>query len=133
MRFFRLSLIVASFACAAVADAQPAKAPKVETAADRRKAYVSETEQLANVLGAAHALRLLCADRSDQTWREYMRELLNSETRVRRASLIDEFNAGYREAERRFPACSSDARAEEDELKARGLRLADTLSARNSD
>lgn len=95
--------------------------------------YLQETRQLAQVLGNAHYLRLLCSGRGDQSWREYMRLLLDREGGGRRTDLIDAFNAGYRAGEERFPACTPGAQALESELKAQGLRLADTLAARHSD
>lgn len=109
------------------------RAPASESYEGRRQQYLQETRQLAQVLGNAHYLRLLCAGRGDQSWREFMRQLLDREGGARRTDLVDAFNLGYRTGEERFPACSPAAQAEETELKAQGLRLADTLSARHSD
>ena len=88
---------------------------------------------MAHVLGNAHYLRLLCVGRSDQSWREYMRQLLDREGGARRTDLIDAFNAGYRAGEERFPSCTQGAKSQETELKAQGLRLAETLAARHGD
>lgn len=123
---------VAAIAMAASASAQqPSRLP--ETPDGRRQQYLMETRQLAQVLGQAHYLRLLCAGRGDQSWRDFMRQLLDREGGPRRTDLIDAFNAGYRMGEERFPACTPGAQAQEGELKSQGLRLADTLWARNSD
>jgi uncharacterized protein (TIGR02301 family) len=131
----RRAAILAVFLCAAgAAAAQSALRPtRVETAEGRRQQYLTETRQLAQVLGTAHYLRLLCAGRSDQSWRDFMRQLLDREGGPRRTDLVDAFNAGYRIGEERFPSCTPAAVAEETALKAQGLRLADTLSARHSD
>lgn len=109
------------------------RAPTSESYEGRRQQYLQETRQLAQVLGNAHYLRVLCVGRGDQSWREFMRQLLDREGGPRRTDLVDAFNIGYRTGEERFPACSPAAQAEEAELKAQGLRLADTLSARHSD
>jgi len=125
--------VCAAIACAGAAWAQtPQQNTLPETPDGRRAQYLQETRQLAQVLGNAHYLRLLCV-RGDQSWREYMRLLLDREGGPRRTDLIDAFNAGYRAGEERFPACSPAAQAEESGLKAQGLRLADTLAARHSD
>lgn len=131
----RAPLLIASLltlATSAIAHAQqPSRLP--ETPDGRRQQYLMETRQLAQVLGQAHYLRLLCAGRGDQSWREFMRQLLDREGGPRRTDLIDAFNAGYRAGEERFPSCTSTAQTQEGELKSQGLRLADTLWARNSD
>ena len=131
MRLRILSLAIALAAGATAALAQAPRPP--ETPEGRRQQYLLESRQLANVLGQAHYLRLLCAGRGDQSWRDFMRQLLDREGGPRRTDLIDAFNAGYRVGEERFPACTPGALAQESELKAQGLRLADTLSARHSD
>ncbi|MDZ4775482.1 MAG: TIGR02301 family protein [Alphaproteobacteria bacterium] len=127
-----LTTLITAIALSGAAMAQQPPAPP-ETPEGRRQLYLIETRQLANVLGQAHYLRLLCAGRSDQSWREYMRQLLDREGGPRRTDLVDAFNAGYRAGEERFPACTPGAQTQEGELKSQGLRLADTLSARHSD
>lgn len=130
----RLLSVLLIAACLALveATAQTQPAP-VETPEGRGAQYLQETRALAQVLGNAHYIRYLCAGRADQSWRDFMRQLLDREGGPRRTDLIDAFNAGYRMGEERFPACTPAAQAEESALKARGLRLADTLSARHSD
>ncbi len=128
------TLASVAIAIAGAAIAQPSQRSGLpETPEGRRQQYLMETRQLAQVLGNAHYLRLLCAGRGDQSWREYMRLLLDREGGPRRTDLVDAFNAGYRAGEERFPSCSPGAQAQELELKAQGLRLADTLSARHKD
>lgn len=131
----RVFLLLSSmFVATGVAFAQPQPtSSELETTAGRRQQYLQETRQLAQVLGHAHYLRLLCVGRSDQSWREYMRQLLDREGGSRRTDLVDAFNAGYRQGEERYPSCTPGAQTEESALKAQGLRLADTLSARHSD
>ena len=47
--------------------------------------------------------------------------------------MVKGFNAGYREQEVRFPACSAEAQAYESTLQKEGGRLANALAARYRD
>ena len=109
------------------------RGPLTETPESRRAQYGQELQQLAHVLGGAHYLRVLCAGRSDQSWRLFMTAMLDREGGPRRTDLVDAFNDGYRDIELRFPGCSPAAQAAETDLKNQGMRLADTLAARHSD
>jgi uncharacterized protein (TIGR02301 family) len=132
MRSLGAALALTALVLAGPAAAQ-ALAPLEETPEARRKAYAEEARGLALVLGSSHYLRVLCDGRGDQSWRNFMRDFLDREAAMRRSVLIDAFNEGYRDTEARFPACGPAARQEEAALKAQGLRLADTLAARNGD
>jgi uncharacterized protein (TIGR02301 family) len=132
----RLSLagvLLAAVLAAAPAIAQTRPPPLTETPQSRRAQYGDELKQLAFVLGGAHYLRVLCAGRGDQSWRQFMAAMLDREGGQRRTDLVDAFNAGYRDIELRFPNCSPAAQSQETELKNQGMRLADTLAARHSD
>jgi uncharacterized protein (TIGR02301 family) len=113
--------------------AQTRSPPLTETPQSRREQYAAELKQLSFVLGGAHYLRVLCAGRGDQSWRLFMVAMLDREGGARRTDLVDQFNAGYRETELRFPSCTAGAQAQEADLKSQGMRLADTLAARHSD
>jgi uncharacterized protein (TIGR02301 family) len=93
--------------------------------------YGEQLSDLASVLGGAHYLRILCEGRGDQRWREYMQGVISREP-AHRATLIEGFNAGYRQEEIRFEDCDAVARQNEAELRARGLRIADALRARHA-
>ena len=85
---------------------------------------------LAYVLGRSHGLALVCEGQT-QTWRARMtrlRELEAAEEGFDR-QLVDGFNAGFVDAQARFPACTRAARAEARASADRGRDLARVLSA----
>jgi uncharacterized protein (TIGR02301 family) len=127
------ALTISACLLGAEAAAQTRPPPITESAEARRAQYGDELKQLAFVLGGAHYLRVLCAGRGDQSWRQFMAALLDREGGPRRTDLVDSFNAGYRDIELRFPACTPAAKTHEGDLKNQGMRLADTLAARHSD
>lgn len=92
--------------------------------------YRGQLVELAEVLGGAHYLRILCDGRGDQRWRDYMRGVIEREPQYN-ALLVEGFNRGYRQEEARFPVCDANTRQMEAELRARGLRIAQGLSARH--
>lgn len=93
--------------------------------------YRGQLVELSEVLGGSHYLRILCEGRQDQRWRDYMRGVIQREPRYN-AVLVEGFNRGYRQEEARFPVCDSNTRQMEAELRARGLRIAQGLSARHA-
>lgn len=113
----------------AMAQQQP---PQNTTAARGEEWYRSQLVELAEVLGGSHYLRVLCEGRGDQRWRNYMRGVIDREPEYN-ALLVEGFNRGYRNEEARFPVCDETTRQMEAELRARGLRVAQALSARNRD
>jgi uncharacterized protein (TIGR02301 family) len=94
--------------------------------------YRAQLVELSEVLGGAHYLRILCDGRGDQRWRDYMRGVIQREPQ-HNAALIEGFNRGYRNEEARFPTCDATTRQMEAELRARGLRVAQGLSARHAE
>lgn len=94
--------------------------------------YRTQLVELSEVLGGAHYLRILCEGRGDQLWREYMRGVISREPRYN-GVLVEGFNRGYRDEEARFPVCDTTTRQMEAELRARGLRIAQALSARHAE
>jgi uncharacterized protein (TIGR02301 family) len=93
--------------------------------------YRSQLVELAEVLGGAHYLRIICDGRGDQRWRDYMRGVIQREPQYN-GVLVEGFNRGYRQEEARFPVCDATTRQMEAELRARGLRVAQGLSARHA-
>jgi uncharacterized protein (TIGR02301 family) len=94
--------------------------------------YRGQLVELSEVLGGSHYLRILCDGRDDQRWRDYMRGVIQREPQYN-ALLVEGFNRGYRNEEARFPVCDATTRQMEAELRARGLRVAQALSARHAD
>jgi uncharacterized protein (TIGR02301 family) len=93
--------------------------------------YRGQLVTLSEVLGGAHYLRIVCDGRGDQRWRNYMRGVIEREPQYNGA-LVEGFNRGYRQEEARFPVCDATTRQMEAELRARGLRIAQGLSARHA-
>lgn len=118
-------------AAAALAFASvPALAQTPAAPADHGEAwYGQQLAQLSEVMGGTHYLRILCHGRGDQTWRDYMRGIIQREPRYN-AQLVEGFNRGYRQQEARFATCDRDASQMEEELRAQGVRLAGALRAR---
>jgi uncharacterized protein (TIGR02301 family) len=94
--------------------------------------YQAQLTELSEVLGGAHYLRILCEGRGDQRWRDYMRQVISREPE-HNALLVEGFNRGYRQEEARFSQCDETSRQVEAELRARGLRVAQGLSARHAE
>jgi uncharacterized protein (TIGR02301 family) len=111
--------------------AAPALAQQPEAPARGEDWYRGQLVELAEVLGGAHYLRILCEGRDDQRWRDYMRGVIQREPNYN-AVLVEGFNRGYRNEEARFPTCDTTTRQMEAELRARGLRVAQGLRARHT-
>lgn len=114
-------LIVPLLACLALAG--PAFAQ------DRSPAARRTLVDLAYVLGQAHGLALVC-DGQTQTWRARMarlRELEAAEAAFDR-QLVNGFNAGFVDAQGRFPTCTRAARAESAAVAARGRGLSQVIA-----
>jgi uncharacterized protein (TIGR02301 family) len=77
------------------------------------------------VLGESHALRQVCEGATDQTWREWMSRLLETEKPddALERRLRNAFNAGYYGAQARHPVCSEAAKADAARAAARGRAL----------
>jgi len=107
---------------------QPGQAPQLRG----EQWYRGQLVELSEVLGGAHYLRVLCEGRDDQRWRDYMRGVIQRNEQ-HNAALVEGFNRGYRDEEARFPTCDATTRQMEAELRARGLRIAQGLSARHGE
>lgn len=127
---FRATLL--SLALAATSFSAAAQQPERESPLRGQEWYEAQLSELAEVLGGSHYLRILCAGRGDQRWRDAMRGVIQRERR-HEATLVEGFNRGYRNEETRFPSCDASAEQTEAELRARGLRVSQALSARYGD
>lgn len=93
---------------------------------------IQDLERLAEIIGGAHQIRQLC-DSDDQIWRQQMLALIELEAAGddrRQRRLIDAFNDGFRDQERRQRRCNAEARRAEAELADQGRRLAEDLRDR---
>lgn len=125
IRALALALCLAASTTPALAQGAPA-APSGGPTWERQ-----QLSDLANVLGGAHYLRILCQGRTDQRWRDYMRGVIQHYPTYG-DMLTEQFNVGYRDQEARYPTCDSTASQAEAELRARGLRISNGLSARHA-
>lgn len=130
LRRAALLFCFAAFLAAPAFAQQPAEDPQSHARGEQW--YGEQLTELAEVLGGAHYLRILCQGRGDQRWRDYMRGVIEREPSYH-DTLVEGFNRGYRDQEARFPVCDRVASQTEAELRARGLRVAGGLSARHGD
>ncbi len=103
---------------------QPAKPPE----------YEANVKALAEVIGALHSLRSTCDKADDQTWRLNMQSLLDREGRPGaplRVGMINAFNDGYQEQQKRFPTCNAGAKAAQKTFGAKGGEISRRLAQRN--
>ena len=126
------ALALLGLAAPAVAQQQPQQSQQPGEPVRGEEWYRTQLVELAEVLGGSHYLRVVCDGRGDQRWRDYMRGVIEREPEYN-ALLVEGFNRGYRNEEARFPVCDATTRQMEAELRARGLRVAQALSARNRD
>ena len=131
LRAALISLALAAVPLSAAAQPRQA-APQQEPPARGEEWYGAQLGELAEVLGGTHYLRILCNGRADQRWRDYMRGVIQREPAYN-AAMVEGFNRGYRNEEARFPECDTTAQQMEAELRARGLRISQGLSARHGD
>ena len=74
--------------------------------------YYRDVIGLAEVLGKAHAIRVVCNGRNDQYWRSYMLRLLELEAPYQgglRRSMVNGFNAGFSWGSDLHPECDGSA------------------------
>jgi uncharacterized protein (TIGR02301 family) len=119
------------FAAAMTAPVSAQQQPQAAPTARGEDWYRGQLVELSEVLGGSHYLRIICEGRGDQRWRDYMRGVIEREPQYN-AVLVEGFNRGYRNEEARFPTCDATTRQMEAELRARGLRIAQALSARHT-
>lgn len=101
----------------------PAAAQAVE------KPYDDRLLRLAEILGAVHYLRELCGANEGQTWRDRMREILDSEgsNALRRARLTRSFNQGYQSYSKTHKVCTTTARTAISRFMSEGVQIAEVL------
>jgi len=137
LRTLFCAVLIAAVALPAAAQPQPRRQPQPQQPAQTEQPargedwYRGQLVELSEVLGGAHYLRVICDGRGDQRWRNYMRGVIEREPQYN-GLLVEGFNRGYRQEEARFPVCDATTRQMEAELRARGLRVSQGLSARHT-
>ena len=97
------------------------------TAGDTRS-YDGDLLRLSEILGSVHYLRAVCGSNDGQQWRQIAAELIRAEgtSALRRATIAQRFNRGYRNYRRTYRRCTPSAR----NLIARFVKEARELSNR---
>jgi uncharacterized protein (TIGR02301 family) len=131
IRALACAVLFAAATAAPVSAQQQPQPQQPQASARGEDWYRGQLVELSEVLGGSHYLRILCDGRGDQRWRDYMRGVIEREPQYN-AVLVEGFNRGYRNEEARFPTCDATTRQMEAELRARGLRIAQALSARHT-
>ena len=125
--FATLGLVAAIVLTASPARAQPAASNPYDVT-DARP-YDDKLMRLSEVLGAIHYLRELCGANEGQSWRDRMRELIETDkgSALRRVKLTKSFNQGYRSFRRTYQSCSPPAQATLSKFVTEGMQLSDLL------
>jgi uncharacterized protein (TIGR02301 family) len=100
----------------------------------RSQDYFRDVTALAEVLGKAHAVRVVCNGRNDQYWRSYMLRLLELEAPYQgglRRSMVNGFNAGFSWGGSLHSACDAEAATAEKAYAAEGRDLSARLVQAN--
>lgn len=88
----------------------PASSAVAASTGDTR-AYDTRLMRLSEILGAVHYLRELCDGKDGMRWRDAVNELVRTEgtTALRRATIAQRFNLGYRSYRRTYRKCTPSA------------------------
>ncbi len=87
--------------------------------------------RLSEVIGAAHAIRVLCRGQDDQHWRGFMVEMLELEAPENgslRQSMVTAFNEAYTTRLRDLRQCDTAAQEAEESLALLGQVMAEELT-----
>lgn len=109
-QFRALTSVILALILFASAILSAAPAASAAPAGDQR-VYDAQLMRLAEILGAVHYLRELCSGKDGQKWRDTVNELIRSEgtTALRRATIAQRFNLGYRSYRRTYRNCTPSA------------------------
>ena len=98
------------------------------------RSYDDDLLRLSEILGSVHYLRAVCGGDDGQQWRQIAAELIRAEgtSALRRATIAQRFNRGYRNYRRTYRRCTPSARSsiarfvkEARELSNRLIKLAE--------
>lgn len=111
-----------------------ASTPAGAAATGDARSYDDDLMRLSEILGSVHYLRAVCGSNDGQRWREIASELIRAEgsSALRRATIAQRFNRGYRNYRRTYRRCTPSARnsiarfvKEAREISNRLIKLAD--------
>lgn len=121
MRALLACLLAVSLLAAAPARAQDAAAP-----------FDADLQRLAEILGALHYLRGVCASNEGGKWRNEMQALIEAETPAgeRRTRMIASFNRGYNGFQQTYRSCTPAATVAIRRFLDEGSRISRDLTAR---
>jgi uncharacterized protein (TIGR02301 family) len=105
-------------------------APALAQQVSESSAPIEYVSELAELLGRAHAIRSACNGDSDQTWRNYMFNMLAIEapdSGPRKSQLTGAFNRGFRSQTNAARDCGSVGGLEA-QIAARGRVLAEMIA-----
>ncbi len=122
-----MSRLFLTFVCCALALKPVPVAAQSHTFAEREETLA----RLAQTLGRAHAVRVLCNGRADQHWRNFVQELIDVEaprSETMRSRIVNDFNYGFTSEQNRLGGCRRDARSIEVAYADAGQRLAASLA-----
>ncbi len=125
----RMSLRAVALACVLAVVPGRAQAQEAPLGGGAPIEYVVE---LAELLGQAHAIRSICNGDDDQTWRNYMFNMLAieaPESGGRKSQLTSAFNRGFRKQSNSARNCSSDIAQVEAQIASRGRVLAEMIAS----
>jgi uncharacterized protein (TIGR02301 family) len=91
--------------------------------------YDSRLMRLSEILGAVHYLRELCEGKDGMRWRDAVGDLIKSEgtTALRRATIAQRFNLGYRSYRRTYRKCTPSARNTIERFFKEAIEISDAL------
>lgn len=93
------------------------------------KVYDARLMRLSEILGAVHYLRELCDGNDGQRWRKAVGDLVKSEgtTALRRATIAQRFNLGYRSYRRTYRKCTPSAKNTIERFFKEAIEISDAL------
>lgn len=94
--------------------------------------FDGDLQRLAEILGALHYLRGLCASNEGQKWREQMEALVEAEapSGERRQKMVASFNRGYRGFQQTYRSCTPAADIAIRRYLDEGARISRDITAR---
>lgn len=103
-----MAAIVLAAALAVAPPDTASSAPK-----NTERSYDVRLMRLSEILGAVHYLRELCDGKDGMRWRDAVNELIKTEgsSALRRATIAQRFNLGYRSYRRTYRRCTPSAKS----------------------
>ncbi len=128
--------ILMFLAAPAASPAQTAATPEPQAAApaeEKPAPYDERLARLSEIIGSVQYMRNLCSNQSEDTWRQSMQQLLDTEARDeprRRERLTAAYNRGFRAFAAVYTTCTDSALVAEENYRAEGATLASEIVAR---